>query len=181
MSRKTESVTILLTTPSTTSDEDASDIEENSFGSSKRMKTDIDFGSAIQIENNKRQLKEDHPIKNVVVPTTEKSNPNIVPTKLLPTDPILILRDRPNKPALKSCNNSSNTFLTREVEKDVKKRLDSCDCLADGRSIDCLNSTCHLGRKVASINCVIDFEPTYYTYRNLVTIKYMEIEHVVNA
>ena len=163
MSRITESVTILLTTPST-SDDDASDIEENSFDSNKRMKTDIDFGSPIQVENNKRHLKEDHPIKNVVVPTTEKSNPNIVPTKLLPTDPILILRDRPNKPALKSCNNSSNTFLTREVEKDVKKRLDSCDCLANGRSIDCLNSTCHLGRKVASINCVIDFEPTYHIF-----------------
>ena len=142
MSRKTESVTILLTTPST-SDEDASDIEENSFGSSKRMKTDIDFGSTIQIENNKRQLKED-PIKNVV---TEKSSPNN-PTKLLPTDPILILKDRPNKPALKSCSISS-TFSREQQreEKGVRRRLDSWNCLADGRSIDCVNSTCHLGKK----------------------------------
>ena len=156
MSRKTESVTILLTTPST-SDEDASDIEDNSFGSNKRMKTDIDFGSTIQIENNIRQLKEDHPIKNVVVPTTEKSSSNIVPNKLLPTDPILILKDRPNKPALKSCSNSTNTFSTREtVEKDVKNRLESCDCLANGRSIDCLNSTCHLGIKVASTNFIVE-------------------------
>ena len=155
MSRITESVTILLTTPST-SDDDASDIEENSFDSSKRMKTDIDFGSPIQVENNKRHLKEDHPIKNVVVPTTEKSSPNNVPTKLLPTDPILILKDRPNKPALKSCSNSTNTFSTREAERDVKNRLESCDCLANGCSIDCLNSTCHLGIKVVSTNFIVD-------------------------
>ena len=165
MSRKTESVTILLTTPST-SDEDASDIEENSFGSSKRMKTDIDFGSTIQIENNKRQLKED-PIKNVI---TEKSSPNN-PTKLLPIDPILILKDRPNKPALKSCSISS-TFSQREQhreENNLRKRLDSCDCLANGRSIDCLNSTCHLGKKVASIishnwflNHILIFDKKYH-------------------
>ena len=132
MTGKTEAIAIFLTSAST-SDEDSSDVEGSSLSSNKIMKTDIDFGTS-QIENNKRQLEEIQ-TKSIV---TEKPNQNTLPTKLLPIDPILILKDRPNKPTLKNCN------ILRE-ETDIKPRLE-CDCVSNGgRSIDCLNSSCKSG------------------------------------
>ena len=134
MTGKTESIAIFLTSAST-SDEDSSDMEENIISSKKRMKTDIDFGPNL-IENNKLQSEETQ-AKTVIV---EKSSQNTLPTKLLPTDPILILKDRPNKPALKSCN------ISRE-EKDIKIRVE-CDCVSNSsRSTDCLSSSCKSGTK----------------------------------
>ena len=142
MTGKPESIAIFLTSAST-SDEDSSDVEGSSLSSNKRMKTDIDFGT-IEIEINKRQLEETH---TKSIPTSH----NTLPTKLLPIDPILILKDRPNKPALKSCT------IPRE-EKDIRTRLE-CDCVSNcGRSRDCLNSSCKSGTK----SCV-NLYPFYFS------------------
>ena len=130
MTRKGESVAIFLTSPST-SDDDTSDMEENSLSSSIGIKTNIDFGSN-QEEGNQRQFEE--PSKNTVV---EQSSQNTHSTKMLPIDPILILKDRPSKPALKSCN------MSRGEDKDMKIRLD-CDCISNGSQI---NTKCNHGKK----------------------------------
>ena len=123
MRRKCEPVAIILTSPSI-SDEDDSDIEANNKGLGKRMKEDSDPGMK-QPESNINAFEEQK--KYTIV---EKSSPNTHPTtKLIPIDPILILKDRPSKPALKSCT------LSRE-DKDVKVRLCNCDFISNDSTLD---------------------------------------------
>ena len=92
MRRKGESVAIFISSPSS-SDEDASDIEENNKVLDKRTKTDLDSGTK-QTENNIKTFEETTKITII-----EKSSHNIHSTKVLPIDPILILKERPSKPA----------------------------------------------------------------------------------
>ena len=65
--RKGESVTIFLTSPST-SDDEASEVDDNSFSSSKGMKRSVEFGKT-QVKNSEWQ--EEEPTKNVIVETAE--------------------------------------------------------------------------------------------------------------
>ena len=60
--RKGESVTIFLTSPST-SDDEASEVDDNSFSSSKGLKRNVEFGKTQNVENSEWQKEE--PTKNV--------------------------------------------------------------------------------------------------------------------
>ena len=128
--RKGESVTIFLTSPST-SDDEASEVDDNSFSSSKGMKRSVEFGKT-QVENSEWQKEE--PTKNVIV---EKSFQSPHTTKVLSTDPILILKDRPRKPVLKS-------GTTSKEDKDIKITLD-WDSIPNGNNTESWSSTYNQG------------------------------------
>ena len=128
--RKGESVTIFLTSPST-SDDEASEVDDNSFSSSKGMKRSVEFGKT-QGENSEWQKEE--PTKNVIV---EKSFQSPHTTKVLSTDPILILKDRPRKPVLKS-------GTTSKEDKDIKITLD-WDSIPNGNNTESWSSTYNQG------------------------------------
>ena len=124
MRRKVEPVAIFLTSPSS-SDEDASDNEKQDKSVGKRMRRASGNSSTKQTENNSKTCEQEAE-NTIVQDSSEKTHSDLFGQ----TDPVLNLKDRPNKPALKGTN------FSRE-DKDIKVGRD-CDHISNYKTFNSL-------------------------------------------